>query len=540
MISSYWPCAMKIGIARFALEASACTFAASGRYVESASTPASASAWRNAACSTMAPPCEKPASTIFFPFSAPIRASTIFCEARIPASSSGPPPNWKMSYQARMRMPLLIVTGRIGACGNTKRTACSSSSSGTIGSKSCPSAPRPCSQITAARGSGPVSISTASMQDPKIHGAFAAVALHANRARRSPVAHVVPVRDDARPRRELALKLGTQPQIEFRRKKKHDDAHFAQIGGEKVLREEVDAVGDAGAHRVGARFLDAARIDVHADPARAVTAYRLDHDAAIPAAEIGDDIRSAHFSHLQHGLYDVHRGGLVAHARRAGVRASGDEESNEKAVHLFFADGGLRAKGLDHRLVGLDVRAANQVDTVGNGGEHPVERLADRLRLPGQVDDERALADHGHLPGKDRGGHVFQAHGAHLLAEPRHHFVCHGERGFRRYIARRRASAARGEDQAATLLVGEFLQRSLDERLLVGDEPQLFAPFRRGDRRFEPIPEGRNAFVLVDAGGRAVADRHQADDHATSNTSISTAAARRAPLATQTMRFSHA
>ena len=55
--------------------------------------------------------------------------------------------------------------------------------------------------------------------------------------------------------------------------------------------------------------------------------------------------RSAHFSHLQHGLYDVHRGGLVAHVRRAGVRASGDEENNEKAVHLFLrmADFGRKA-----------------------------------------------------------------------------------------------------------------------------------------------------------------------------------------------------
>jgi len=96
-------------------------------------------------------------------FWARIMSSISFCEAFIPASSSRPPPNWKMSYQARMRMPLLMVTGRIGACGKTKRTGRGTSSSGTMGSKSCPSAPRPCSQITAAPGSGPVSISIASM-----------------------------------------------------------------------------------------------------------------------------------------------------------------------------------------------------------------------------------------------------------------------------------------------------------------------------------------------------------------------------------------
>ena len=69
-----------------------------------------------------------------------------------------------MSYQARMRMPWLIVTGRTGACGKMKRTAPGSSSSGTIGSKSWPSAPRPCSQMTQAAGLGPVSISMASMR----------------------------------------------------------------------------------------------------------------------------------------------------------------------------------------------------------------------------------------------------------------------------------------------------------------------------------------------------------------------------------------
>ena len=62
-----------------------------------------------------------------------------------------------MSYQARMRMPWLMVTGRIGACGKTKRTGFFSLSSGTIGSKSWPSAPRPCSQMIAASGLAPVS-----------------------------------------------------------------------------------------------------------------------------------------------------------------------------------------------------------------------------------------------------------------------------------------------------------------------------------------------------------------------------------------------
>ena len=83
--------------------------------------------WRSAVCSTIAPPCEKPASTIFlagmpFRFCAAINFSSKPCDSRIPASSSGPPPICRMSYQARMRMPMLMVTGRCGAFGKMKRT----------------------------------------------------------------------------------------------------------------------------------------------------------------------------------------------------------------------------------------------------------------------------------------------------------------------------------------------------------------------------------------------------------------------------------
>ena len=69
-----------------------------------------------------------------------------------------------MSYHARITIPLLTATGRMGAWGNTNRIATSSgkSISGTIGSKSCPSAPNPCNQITEARADDPVSTSTVS------------------------------------------------------------------------------------------------------------------------------------------------------------------------------------------------------------------------------------------------------------------------------------------------------------------------------------------------------------------------------------------
>src|SRR5882762_10543975 len=80
---------------------------------------------------------------------------------RKPVCSAIAPP--VMSYHARMRMPPLIVTGWTGACGKTKRIADGGSRiSGTIGAKSLPSAPSPCSQMTLAAGFFPVSISIAS------------------------------------------------------------------------------------------------------------------------------------------------------------------------------------------------------------------------------------------------------------------------------------------------------------------------------------------------------------------------------------------
>src|ERR1700733_15956384 len=59
-----------------------------------------------------------------------------------------------MSYHARIAMPLLIVTGRTGALGKMKRGATLSGrrNSGTKGTKSVPSAPSPCSQMTLAVG----------------------------------------------------------------------------------------------------------------------------------------------------------------------------------------------------------------------------------------------------------------------------------------------------------------------------------------------------------------------------------------------------
>ncbi len=91
-----------------------------------------------------------------------MQSATRRADSTVPEMSARPDGvNDLMSYQARITNPLFTVTGRSGACGNTKRTGSESGkpSSSTIGTKSWPSAPRPCSSITeATAGTGGVSV----------------------------------------------------------------------------------------------------------------------------------------------------------------------------------------------------------------------------------------------------------------------------------------------------------------------------------------------------------------------------------------------
>ena len=126
------------------------------------------------------------------------------------------------------------------------------------------------------------------------------------------------------------------------------------------------------------------------------------------------------------------------------------------------------AEGLDHFVARLEVGAADEVDAVGHGGEDARDiglpsasfRPSSVSRIdfgwPGQVEDQRAAADHGDLARQDRGRHELQADAAHLLAEARHLAIGHGERGLGRHVARRRAGAAGGDHEVAALLVDEL------------------------------------------------------------------------------------
>ena len=88
------------------------------------------------------------------PVSSSTSASTVRCDARRSSGSeTRVPPSSRRSYQARIVMPKLMETGRGGAWGKTNRVQSRTApSSGTMGAKSWPSAPRPWSQMTAAVG----------------------------------------------------------------------------------------------------------------------------------------------------------------------------------------------------------------------------------------------------------------------------------------------------------------------------------------------------------------------------------------------------
>src|SRR5215831_6427154 len=199
--------------------------------------------------------------------------------------------------------------------------------------------------------------------------------------------------------------------------------------------------------------------------------------------------------------------------------------SSSSAMRSGFlrADRRLGPEGLYDLVVRHDVGPADQVDAVRNGREDPVhflaavlvlqafERFPDRLRLARQVDDERSLADDGHLPREDRGRHELEADPAHLLAEAGHDLVGDGKRRLGSHVSHRRAGTAGCEHEVAALAVDELLQRALDHRLLVRDEALRGAPGAR-ERAREEIFERRYALVLVDAARSAVADRHEPDE----------------------------
>src|SRR5262249_22076667 len=92
-----------------------------------------------------------------------------------------------------------------------------------------------------------------------------------------------------------------------------------------------DEVLDARFLRVLFGFLDADRVDIDADPARAVRLGRRDHDTAVAASEVVNNVGLRHSGEFEHRLYGFFgRGdvGNVGVAARLGIlrRSQGREE----------------------------------------------------------------------------------------------------------------------------------------------------------------------------------------------------------------------
>src|SRR3954470_23385238 len=103
-----------------------------------------------------------------------------------------------------------------------------------------------------------------SVLHPEEYFAAAAAVVHRDGARRTPVAHAMPVRDDARAARELALEARLQLQVHVEREEQRHDAGAGELGVEQVLLPEGNALGDARRRGIGARLGDTLRVDVDA------------------------------------------------------------------------------------------------------------------------------------------------------------------------------------------------------------------------------------------------------------------------------------
>src|SRR5438105_4456992 len=73
------------------------------------------------------------------------------------------------------------------------------------------------------------------------------------------VAHVEVVRDNARPRLQLALQLRNQLKVEPWQQEERHDRRLADVGLEEILVHESDAIADAGLGEVVHGFTDQPR-----------------------------------------------------------------------------------------------------------------------------------------------------------------------------------------------------------------------------------------------------------------------------------------
>src|SRR5581483_11746269 len=105
---------------------------------------------------------------------------------------------------------------------------------------------------------------------------------------RLPIAHIERVRDDAGADSQLIQQLGAEPRVHAGQQKQRDDSRLA----------------------------DALRIDIDSHAARAIELGRGDHDPAVAASQIVNDVFIRDLGQFQHGFHAGLGGGQVGNLRR--------------------------------------------------------------------------------------------------------------------------------------------------------------------------------------------------------------------------------
>ena len=135
---------------------------------------------------------------------------------------------------------------------------------------------------------------------------------------------------------ELLQQLRAQLQVERRQQVERHDRRLADVALEQVLMQDLDPVGHAVLRDVLVGFLDALRVDVDADAARAELLRRGDDDAAVAAAEVVDDVVLGDLGGLEHRLDHVGRRRHVDDVRcplrwlRSGSRGGAEHGGGEQ------------------------------------------------------------------------------------------------------------------------------------------------------------------------------------------------------------------
>src|SRR5262245_20366930 len=117
------------------------------------------------------------------------------------------------------------------------------------------------------------------------------------------------MRDNWCPGLELVPQPRTQLAVVVPLQEKRYHRRVAELRLEEIALHEPHAVSDARRACVLDRVADAVRVDVDADATRAELPRRSDHDAAVAAAEVVDDVGRVDVRGLEHRVDDLVRRG---------------------------------------------------------------------------------------------------------------------------------------------------------------------------------------------------------------------------------------